>query len=371
MLINPKGSKQAPCWIIVDRPLSTDKDRGYLFSGGLGMLYSSMLEDAGFSYSDYCIICRQPDTEHPDSYANILGELNQYRPPVIVPLDGTGAYFLDELKPVKKGMDDESNLSKYCGSMLKCSNLVYDHYMIPTYGPAIIAAQYKLRDIIVSCDLGKAKSELEYWKTHDKILEPKPVRDIKIKFDTLDELLSVLKNYAHYDMLSNDIETVYPKAGSMTKTKSQWYKKHPGYPITIGLAPSATEGISFDLFRESDIETAELWRVLNSVLKKVPQLGQNFFNFDINFYEMLGFEINVKHVQDTLIRHHILWPELPHKLQFLTRQYTREPYYKDEGHGWSGKDLSRLKRYNGLDCCVTYEVWEQQEIEFAERPHLR
>jgi hypothetical protein len=127
----------------------------------------------------------------------------------------------------------------------------------------------------------------------------------------------------------------------------------------------------FDLFRESTTETVELWKHLNDLIKSVPQLGQNFFNFDLNFYECLGFEIKVEDIQDTLIRHHILWPELPHKLQFQTRQYTREPYYKDEGHGWSIKDMRGLKRYNCLDVCVTMEIWEEQEKEFDERPYLR
>jgi hypothetical protein len=54
----------------------------------------------------------------------------------------------------------------------------------------------------------------------------------------------------------------------------------------------------------------------------------------------------------------------------MTRQYTREPYYKDEGHGWSFKDMRKLKRYNALDVTVTYEVYLAQEQEFKERPHL-
>jgi len=103
----------------------------------------------------------------------------------------------------------------------------------------------------------------------------------------------------------------------------------------------------------------------------VPQLGQNFFNFDLFRYEALGFDIPTKNCQDTLIRHHILWPELPHKLQFLTRQYTRQPYYKDEGKMWNMKDMRQLRRYNCLDVCVTMEVYLQQELEFNERPYLK
>jgi len=63
----------------------------------------------------------------------------------------------------------------------------------------------------------------------------------------------------------------------------------------------------------------------------------------------------------------LLWAELKHTLQFQTRQYTREPYYKDEGHGWNIKDMRQLKIYNCKDTMVTYEIYECQLLELAER----
>ena len=372
MLINPKGSKSAPVWVVVEIPLSTDKDRGYIFSGGLGHMWDSMMKDAGFAFGDYYVTARAPDPEHRNSFINVFGELNQHRPPFVIALDKTGFHFCDQFKiKNRQTQEEDAELSKYCGSLLTCPQLIYPHYVLPTYGPSVVAAQYKMRDTIVYCDLAKVKSELDYYRANNCTIQPLPQRDLRIKFDTLDEIIATLHDYRHYSLLSNDIETVYPRRGTSAKTTSLWYKKHPGYPITIGLAPANNRGISFDLFRSSDVETRCLWRALNDTLRAVPQLGQNFFNFDLCFYEMLGFEINPKWVQDTLIRHHILWPELSHKLQFMTRQYTREVYYKDEGHGWGGKDLDRLKRYNALDCCATYEIYEEQEKEFDERPHLK
>jgi hypothetical protein len=123
--------------------------------------------------------------------------------------------------------------------------------------------------------------------------------------------------------------------------------------------------------RESISETKELWTHLDILFRNTITIGQNFFNFDLYYYEYLGFEFDYTRIEDTLIRHHVLWPELPHKLQYLCRQYTREPYYKDEGQGWSVKNMDNLKRYNALDATVTYEVFEGEEEEFAERPHLR
>jgi hypothetical protein len=68
-----------------------------------------------------------------------------------------------------------------------------------------------------------------------------------------------------------------------------------------------------------------------------------------------------------MVAHHVLWPELPHKLEFLAMQYTREPYYKDEGRKWRPSEgKAKLMRYNCKDATVTYEVFlkELEELNF-------
>lgn len=364
MYIHPKGNPLSDVWVIIDTPISTDKDKGYVFSGGMGYIFDQMMRDAGLP--NYYVRATRPDLKVPEGYINIQADLNIYKPKIIIPLDHIGQKLCKELivDPKDRNKNKSSEIEKYSGSLLISDQLQYPHYVIPTFGPQRVMAQYKIRDQVVYCDLAKAAGELEYFKQYGS-LNPLPQRTLKIDFDTFDELLSIIDSFLNYPLLSNDIETIYPKKGS------QFYKKHPGYPITIGLAPSKDFGISFDLFRESKSETIELWRRLNRVFKSVPQIGQNFFNFDINFYEALGFEILDFKVKDTIIRHHVLWPELPHKLGFLTRQYTRQPFYKDDGKQWSLKDLRGLKRYNALDACVTLEVFEREEEEFNERPYLR
>ena len=114
-----------------------------------------------------------------------------------------------------------------------------------------------------------------------------------------------------------------------------------------------------------------IWRELDYIFREIGQIGQNYFTFDAHFLEALGFRPCLSKCQDTLIRHHILWPGLEHKLQFQTKQYTREPFYKDEGKLWSPNQKSGLMRYNALDTTVTYEIYNAQEKEFAEKPHLK
>jgi hypothetical protein len=367
MNIADKGNPKSKVWVIVEKPYKTDEPKGYVFSGGLGWVWEKMMQDAGID--EYYVTSRISDREHPTSFSIVENYLNQHRPPIIFTLENSTHNLVPAVAkaiPRKKGkqeQDYKSDLEKFAGSLLISPKLNYPHYIIPTFAPDSVVRDWSVRDIVTSLDLGKGKIELDYFLKHG-MLNPIPTRTLLIDFTDFDLLLSELEALFSARLISNDIETLYPKA------KSEFKKIHPGLPVTIGLAASKEKGISFELFRTSRVETIKLWQVLARLFYEVPVLGQNFNIFDRNFYEALGFEFGQR-ITDTMLRHHVLHPELPHKLQFMTRQYTREPYYKDEGHGWSGKNMQNLKKYNARDCCITMEVYEGQEEEFEERPWLK
>jgi len=371
MYVHPKGNPTAPVWIILNKPLSGDEDKGYLFSSPQGYVFDKMLAEAGIT--DYYVIVQKPDTANTSAAGSWESSLHTYKPPIIIPLGSAGNWLVEEMrfKYQKKNYnpDMDSELSKYAGSLLSSNmgnKLDWPHYIIPTFEPMDVIRQWKIRDIVVSCDLSKAAAELEYWRNNGHSIQPLPKRTHKITFESFDELLSIIDDFLNYDIISNDIETIYPKAPTKTQP-SQFYGILPGYPVVIGLAPSIDFGISFDCFRDSVVETRELWKHLAKLFWEVPSLGQNFFNFDANYYEALGFRFPLEKCRDTLIQHHILWPELKHTLQFQTRQYTRERYYKDEGHGWSTKNTTMLKTYNVKDVCVTMEIYLAQLEELKQR----
>jgi hypothetical protein len=368
MLIGSKGNPSSDVWVIVNQPLSGDVDKGYIYSAPTGYVFDKMMQDAGIP--DYHVICQRPDTDNLNTGGSWESQLNHYKPTFIIPLDNAGKFLCDQLKPTrhssKVNSADASEISKYAGSILTSDKIQWPHYIVPTIGPIDIIKQWKLRDIIVSCDLGKVAAELEFFKSNNRTLQELPKIEAKIDFESFDELLYILNEMHHAEWVSNDIETIYPKAPTKT-IPSQFYKILPGYPITIGLAVNTTSGISFDLFRDSTIETRELWKTLAKLLKNVRSVGQNFFNFDANFYEMLGFVLPLKDCRDTMILHHLLWAELPHKLQFLARQYTRHPFWKDEGAGWSIKNMRGMKIYNVKDVCATLEIFHKEMEEIAER----
>jgi hypothetical protein len=324
-----------------------------------------MMTDAGIK--DYYVTCRRPHLDDPANeraFRIIENDLNQYKPPFILAMDSVGSWLCSELVPNRQQKTHGVQLNKYVGSLLSAKQgfLEYPHYIMPILGMQKYLGDWSERNITAYFDMQKLRVEFEYWQRHGAI-QALPERDLRYKDYELDELISILCNFSSNEYLSVDIETCYPKADSA-------FRGHPGYPITIGIAPSSILGVSFNLFRTSPKECIVLWRKLNELLSTHSIIGQNFYNFDLYFLTSLGFSIDKKKIQDTLIRHHILWPELSHKLQFQTRQYTREPYYKDEGHGWSMKDMNKLRRYNALDVTVTYEIFEQQEIEFSERKEL-
>jgi hypothetical protein len=214
------------------------------------------------------------------------------------------------------------------------------------------------------------KEEYEYFKANGSIqLLPSRILVIEPTYsELLSHLLRIKYDYSCklFTHISVDIETIRPRKGTV-------YNKlgHPGYPYTIALATSPYWGISFSLWDYLPEESFRIWSLLNEILSTIPNLGQNYFSFDTHFLEALGFHINLANVQDTLIRHHILWPGLEHKLQFQTKQYTRQPFYKDEGKNWNPKYKAQLLRYNALDVVITYEIYLAQELEFNARPHLK
>ena len=362
--ISNKGSTASRIWVVLKTPFSSDIPHGVLLSGGMGNIYTKMFLEAGISPSDCYFCSRIPNTDDTHAFANVDGMVNQFQPPIVLAIGDVAGWFLPELREKNTGVEtSKGQLQKYAGSLLESPALKYPHYCIPLYGPDRCVQDWAERNITTYVDLQKIRDEFKYWKEHGQ-LKKLPERTLKYGNLNLDEILQWFNSAEKSKLISVDIETVYPRMGSI-------FLPHPGYPVTVGLADSAISGISFNLFRDNPEENRTLWRALDSLFRKVRILGQNFFNFDALFLEALGFKIGLSKCEDTLIRHHILWPELSHKLQFMTRQYTREPYYKDEGHGWSIKYMDKLRRYNCLDVCVTYEIYEAQEEEFKQRPHLR
>jgi DNA polymerase len=283
-------------------------------------------------------------------------ELNTYKPTFIVPL-GTTA--LNMVCPnLAKG---KAPIGKYRGSLLRSDKFTWDHWVLPAIHPAAIFRDWAERQIDVLC-FAKLREESGYWKAHGS-LQSLPARKLiadPAADDAIDYLTSVIASPPE-TIVSIDIENIGVYSG---KHKAA---QRTRLPYVIGFSTDPLVGISIGLSEYDVAKSTRIWRLINDVLSSKRQVGQNYYNHDIPWLRYIGFNIAVERCEDTLVRHHTLWPEMSHKLEFQTFQYTRTPFYKDEGKNWTVKNRKQMKEYNCKDVCVTLEIFYEQEKEFNAR----
>ena len=360
-----RGQPQAPLWFIGEAPGADEDQCGVPFVGSSGRELDRMLSEAGISLSDCCFSnsykVRPPDNDierieetgitHTESRAQLLEELHEYKPRFIVPLGGTALQILCGFTIDSR--DKESKISKWRGSILTSEELRWPHYVIPNFHPAYILREWSDRDVAVFI-FRRIAEEWDYLKRNRRH-QPLPQREL-IPNPSFGEAEGYLLECLNHDgPTSCDFELLARKV-----------------PICLGFSYRRDSACSISLLDGDGYNLARLWRLIDKVLRKKRIVGQNWSTFDSNWAESIGFASGIPLLEDTLVRHHVLHPELSHKLDFQVMQYTREPYFKDEGKGWTLREgMTKLKRYNCLDACTTLEVYEEQEKEFDDNPRLR
>lgn len=134
----------------------------------------------------------------------------------------------------------------------------------------------------------------------------------------------------------------------------------------IGFATDAETAISIPLlaeggksyWRPDQLPTVN--RKLNEIFAACPLIFQNAA-FDVNFLRDNGYTIDMGCVaDDTMLVHHAVDPEQPHRLDYITSIYGVTPYWKDALKGRIGTLAEMpqltLRRYNLRDCIVLWQV---------------
>lgn len=366
--VGNRGTPGAPLCFVGEAPGETEENTGTPFVGPSGRLLDQMIKEAGLDASA-CWFTNPYKTRPPDNKISRLDEfginrtvftdeffeeLNDTKPTFII---ACGATPLNLLCPqTASKSDDETKIGKWRGSLLTSPKLGWPHYVFPIFHPAFVLRTWDEKYFNTFL-LQKLKGEYDSWKVQGR-LPPLPVRSI-YPTPTFDEAYAYLMEcLASPDIISVDIELLRRR-----------------YPYTISFALSSTSAISIGFADYTEQHAHIIWRLMGRVLSEKKVLGQNYTNFDMYWLCALGFQPNIELVDDTRIRHAVLWPELSHKLDFMTIQYTREPYYKEEGKGWSrirgGEGLRQLKTYNCKDTLVTREIYDVQEMEFNDRHELK
>lgn len=360
--VGTRGDPKAPIWVLGEAPGADEDQAGLPFVGASGKELGRMLEDAGLRECDVCFSnpykLRPPSNdldrlgEHGiplELYHNqFFEELSQYKPTIII---CAGATSLGLLCPQTIDHKDHvAKITKWRGSILTSPLLKWTHYVIPMYHPAFVLREWSERQVSVFC-LARAKEEFDFFKANSK-LNPLPERQLIIQpsYETAAEyLVRCLHSEAP---ISIDIELL---------------RRQIPYTIAFALSPFSAISICFGDYND-DWQRQAIWSQMDQILRRKYQIGQNYISFDCVWLDWMGFRPTLSYIHDTLVLHHVLWPEFEHKLQFLTFQYTREPFYKDEGRLWKPKDgIGPLMRYNALDAAVTYEAFLRMSEELEER----
>ena len=135
-----------------------------------------------------------------------------------------------------------------------------------------------------------------------------------------------------------------------------------GFVFCIGFCVDVTTAMCVNFDNRTIEEEIVLWRLVSDILEDetVPKVGQNLI-FDIWFLAFRHRCYVAGYIDDTMVAHHIIYPDLPKGLGTLTTLHTDEPYYKEEGGYWKGGigDRTSFLHYNCKDVITTLKVWEK------------
>jgi len=318
--VEPEGSPESQLWIIGEAPGEDEVYEGRPFTGRSGELLFGTLERAGISRSE-CFITNvskyypegnkfpllEGSAELDRSKQELSTLLQRNTPRVVVCVGSKALEFIAGLE----------GITNWRGSILD-GNLFNRSRTIPILHPSFV-----LRDgtnyPAFELDIKRIKEELSCDELrlpfYSMVIDP----DGDMIDICLDEILKA-------EMISVDIETVI-------------------YTDTLRCIGFATRKDRCFVFKFDTLRKREAIEIiLESNTKKILQNGI----FDTLILKENGYELK-NYYFDTMIAQHILNPELPRGLDFLTSVYTRQPYYKNT----SKEDVYV---YNGKDCCCTLAI---------------
>src|SRR5262245_9879035 len=320
--MKPTGPLGATIAIVGARPGRDEVQTGIPFSGPSGQLLWRLL---GVPRTEVYTTNVRRDfsasnpTPTPAEISEVLpalrSELEQTVSNVII---AVGAQALSALT-------GQTSIEKWRGSILN-STLLPGRKVIGTYHTAAALREWYLT-YIIEHDLRRARRESNYPHI------VRPPREFLVN-PSLDAAVSFLDSLG--DPVSVDIET----------------RGQDVVCVALSDDPSRAICIPFTDGRLEPTEIMYLWRRLDNIFRTRGIIGQNI-QFDVSRLERLGFYIE-RIDFDTMLAHHLLYPEFPHDLGFITSIYTQEPYYK---HEIESDTLEGFWRYNCKDAAFTYEAY--------------
>lgn len=265
-----------------------------------------------------------------------LDRVNNCKANVLVPLGG----------PALDILFNDIRIMKWRGSVLPGSDLIDNRKIVPSLDPRqILKGKYLWRHLLVN-DLSKAREQ-----SFNR--EINIVKRTLIINPTFSEAIDYMHEAKKLYSFGSDIECLNHQVSCFC------------------IAPSSLESMCIPLVvqggrhRWSLEEEEAIWLLYASLLgdEKIMKINQNII-FDIGF---LFSQMNIHTygpIGDTMIAHHIMYPDFPKGLDFLCSMHTDIPYYKDDGKLWQKpwNDLELFWEYNARDGVAACAIWEEMDL---------
>lgn len=326
------GNRSAKLAFVGEAPGESEEQIGVPFVGSSGNEFTSQLQDVGIPRKDVyltnVLFTRPPGNKldaflidkkslppgyslppvdngkylHPSlerELHRLKSELESLRPNLVVTLGNTATWALL----------GRSRISSVRG-VVAPSTLIPGLKVLPTYHPAGVLRNWSWR-VIVLQDLLKAKIEMEFPE----------IRRVERKL-IIDPDWTEVKHFC---------EEIGPKA----RVLSCDIETEKGQITSIGFASSRSFGIVVPFWDKRKPDWS-FWSKANEILiwdfvaKLLSSHSCVLFQnglYDIQYLWRMGIPIP-GFKEDTMIRHHSMWPELPKGLEFLGSIWTNEISWK-------------------------------------------
>lgn len=316
--IGPKNAKIA---IIGEAPGAYEDQQLRPFVGPAGVVLEQCLHSAGLIRSDIYltnVVKVRPKNNDIEPYFNgksftpeglewvqeLRRELDEARPNIVVACGKTAMCALT----------GQIAITKMRGYVMETVELQHVHKCIPCIHPAAClytrtggdkgslatksVSPYLYR-YVITCDLRKAKQQ----SVSRELV--RPARQLVYNFANVNEVLEWLQYFAEQPLVSFDIEVLNYELSCIS------FSSDPNIAISVPIANS---------WNESD--EAQIWLAIQKILgnPKSVKVGQNLV-FDCHFLLTRCGVVVRGEIQDTMIAHSIVFPELPKGLGFLGSIY--------------------------------------------------
>lgn len=355
-----EGSPDSKICILAEAPAKTEMKMGQPLVGVSGWTFNQWLAEAGIPRESLYILnvfeeevfrdenkASAPTT---DKYGrdlfrsgsftelglekarNTLKRLDQCTANVITPLGGTALGLLY----------GDSRVKRWRGSILE-SNRLRGRKLVPTFHPQFVLRGNYVYGYVCQQDLGRVKEESVTPRIN------LPERELIVD-PSYSEVKAYLRDMNQMKEVATDVEVLNHQISCLSFAPSP--KISMCIPLLDGTANQD---------RWTTEQEAEIWLLVAKVLAnpKVRKINHNLL-FDLWMYFHQTGIISAGEFACTMCAHHIIYPDFPKGLDFLTSIHTREPYYKDDGKLWSKPWVDPIKFwiYNAKDSAVAMECWQ-------------